>query len=141
MADSMNVPHNRTIGKYRKHEHDDDLAVDFRSPPNPKSINQSPNGKIKTLKPAPSLLLVHLAIISAQVAFGGGSVIGSLGMPETNPVLFALIREGIAGPLLCIIAYCLDRLSHTSLHAHTYHPNNCTLSTETFHRSKIGNYS
>lgn len=55
-----------------------------------RSMNRVPSREVKTV---PSLLLVHLAIITAQVSFGGGSVIGSLGMPETNPVLFALIRE------------------------------------------------
>lgn len=113
MADkrkSVSAPKNRG-GKY--HRYDDDLAPNYTTTPtNPKSLNQSPQKKVKkTLKPAPSLFIVHLAIIAAQVAFGGGSVIGALGMPETNPVLFALIREGIAGPLLCLVAYIVDKSS------------------------------
>jgi len=71
--------------------------------------NPTKSMNIRPTKPVPSLLLVHLAIIAAQVSFGGGSIIGALGMPETNPVLFALIREGIAGPLLCLIAFIIDR--------------------------------
>mmetsp|Transcript_42389 Transcript_42389/g.37643 ORF Transcript_42389/g.37643 Transcript_42389/m.37643 type:complete len:378 (-) Transcript_42389:11-1144(-) len=55
------------------------------------------------------LVIIHAALILAQTLFGGGSIIGKLGLPNTNPVLFALIREGIAGPLLCIIAYAKDR--------------------------------
>ena len=108
---SVSAPKNRG-NKY--HAYDDDLAPKYNSTPtNPKSLNQAPNEskKLKPLKAAPSLIIVHLAIIAAQVAFGGGSVIGALGMPETNPVLFALIREGIAGPLLCLVAYCVDKLS------------------------------
>ena len=60
-------------------------------------------------KVIPSLLIIHGALILAQVLFGGGSIIGKLGLPATNPVLFALIREGIGGPLLCIIAYLKDK--------------------------------
>ena len=33
----------------------------------------------------------------------------TLGLPSTNPVLFALIRDGIAGPILCVIAFALNR--------------------------------
>ena len=72
------------------------------------SINRVPSQEPKQI---PSLFLVHVAIVAVQVSFGGGSVIGALGMPETNPVLFALIREGIAGPLLCLIAYIIDRFT------------------------------
>eukprot|EP00483_Globobulimina_turgida_P001860 UN01862 len=57
----------------------------------------------------PSLLLIHGSIILAQTLFGGGAIIGQLGLPATNPVLFALIREGIASPMLCAIAYIKDK--------------------------------
>lgn len=59
---------------------------------------------------APPLILVHLVIITANLFFGGGSVIGYLGLPGVNPILVALIREGIAGPCLCIIAFLIDKL-------------------------------
>jgi len=36
-------------------------------------------------------------------------VVGKFGIHGTNPVLFALIREGYAGPLLCIIAYFIKK--------------------------------
>eukprot|EP01062_Namystynia_karyoxenos_P039372 TRINITY_DN28630_c0_g1_i1.p1 TRINITY_DN28630_c0_g1~~TRINITY_DN28630_c0_g1_i1.p1 ORF type:complete len:497 (+),score=104.60 TRINITY_DN28630_c0_g1_i1:60-1493(+) len=50
----------------------------------------------------PPTALVHVALLVTQLSFGGGSVVGKFGVHGTNPVLFALIREGIAGPLLCI---------------------------------------
>lgn len=43
-----------------------------------------------------------------QVIFGAGSVVGKLGVEKFNPLLFALIREGIAGPLLLAMAVCHD---------------------------------
>ena len=52
----------------------------------------------------PAAWMVHLALITTQLSFGGGSVVGKLGVSGTNPVLFALIREGTAGPLLMAIA-------------------------------------
>eukprot|EP00756_Hemistasia_phaeocysticola_P052131 Hpha_TRINITY_DN27333_c0_g1::TRINITY_DN27333_c0_g1_i1::g.535::m.535 len=55
----------------------------------------------------PSVLLVHAALIITQLSFGGGSVVGKFGVHGTNPIVFALIREGIAGPLLCIAATAL----------------------------------
>eukprot|EP01084_Bolivina_argentea_P138325 243549_1 len=54
---------------------------------------------------SPSLLFIHGALILAQILFGGGAVVGELGLPDTNPVLFAFIRECIAGPILLLIAY------------------------------------
>mmetsp|Transcript_62862 Transcript_62862/g.99800 ORF Transcript_62862/g.99800 Transcript_62862/m.99800 type:complete len:412 (+) Transcript_62862:43-1278(+) len=98
--------------RYRIIENETDDLPPITSPANLASINQPADSHKeiqKQPKPPPSLLIVHLAIITAQVAFGGGSVIGALGMPETNPVLFALIREGVAGPLLCIIAFLIDK--------------------------------
>lgn len=68
--------------------------------------NISPSTTIVSIK---QLIMIHCALILAQTLFGGGSIIGKLGLPNTNPVLFALIREGIAGPMLCIIAYLKDR--------------------------------
>lgn len=81
-------------------QHEYTSTTDSNSNSNPDDDESSPK--------RPSLLLIHGAIITAQIAFGSGSVIGALGLPETNPVLFALIREGIAGPLLCIIALIID---------------------------------
>jgi len=57
----------------------------------------------------PSVLLVHVALIVTQLSFGGGSVVGKFGVHGTNPIVFALIREGIAGPLLVMIAIVLHR--------------------------------
>eukprot|EP00933_Yihiella_yeosuensis_P084344 TRINITY_DN9878_c0_g1_i14.p1 TRINITY_DN9878_c0_g1~~TRINITY_DN9878_c0_g1_i14.p1 ORF type:complete len:436 (-),score=64.52 TRINITY_DN9878_c0_g1_i14:330-1637(-) len=52
----------------------------------------------------PSAFQVHGALIVAQVLFGCGSVVGKLGVATFNPMLFALIREGVAGPLLLTAA-------------------------------------
>lgn len=41
----------------------------------------------------PAARHVHLALITAQVLFGGGSVVGKLGVESFNPMMFALIRE------------------------------------------------
>jgi drug/metabolite transporter (DMT)-like permease len=49
-------------------------------------------------------LQANLGLAFVQVLFGIGSVVGELGLPATNPVLFALIREAISGPALCLIA-------------------------------------
>jgi len=54
--------------------------------------------------------MVHGALILTQVIFGGGAVVGKLGVSTFNPVLFALIREGCAGPILCAIAWYRDRV-------------------------------
>ena len=46
-----------------------------------------------------------MSLIITQVIFGGGAVVGKFGVSNFNPILFALIRECIAGPLLLLIAY------------------------------------
>lgn len=57
----------------------------------------------------PSLLWIHLAAMSAQSLFGAGAIIGEFGLSATNPVWFAALREGVSGPILCIIAYFKDK--------------------------------
>eukprot|EP01061_Rhynchopus_euleeides_P005773 TRINITY_DN14942_c0_g2_i1.p1 TRINITY_DN14942_c0_g2~~TRINITY_DN14942_c0_g2_i1.p1 ORF type:complete len:429 (+),score=126.14 TRINITY_DN14942_c0_g2_i1:138-1289(+) len=61
-------------------------------------------GATPTRPATPPAWMVHGALIAAQLSFGGGAVVGKLGVSGTNPVLFALIREGLAGPLLCGLA-------------------------------------
>ena len=56
----------------------------------------------------PSIFLVHGALVLVQVIFGIGSVVGKLGVSKFNPVLFALIREAAAGPLLVVMALFLE---------------------------------
>ena len=58
---------------------------------------------------APSCWRVHGALVLAQAIFGGGSVVGKLGLPTVNPVLFALVRECIAGPILWAAAHMWHR--------------------------------
>ena len=57
--------------------------------------------------PPPHWVLVHLSLISAQVIFGVGAVIGKLGVRNFNPILFVGIRDGIGGPLLITSAAAL----------------------------------
>ena len=55
---------------------------------------------------SPERYLVHLALISAEVFFGLGGVVGALSLPATHPLKFALHRELWAGlVLLGISAY------------------------------------
>lgn len=56
----------------------------------------------------PSAWRVHGALILAQVIFGAAAVVGKLGVENFNPLLFALIREGVAGPLLLFLALWSD---------------------------------
>lgn len=53
-----------------------------------------------------SILLAHLACLGTQTFFGIGGVLAvQFSLKEgVRPVIFALIREGIAGPLLCLLA-------------------------------------
>lgn len=53
----------------------------------------------------PSALVVELCLITVQILFGAGSVVGKLGIKDFNPVLFALIREGTAGPILLSFSF------------------------------------
>ena len=59
-------------------------------------------------KGAPSVWLVHAALILCQCIFGGGSVVGKLGVSKFNPMVFALIREISAGILLFGYALYVD---------------------------------
>jgi drug/metabolite transporter (DMT)-like permease len=52
---------------------------------------------------------VHGALVLTQIIFGCGSVVGKLGVSKFNPVLFALIREGTAGPILLALAFFIER--------------------------------
>eukprot|EP01083_Nonionella_stella_P314513 1133383_1 len=78
---------------------------------NSKSLGSPPDTdeEMMTFQKAPSFFIIHLALIISQVSFGGGSVVASLAMPDTNPALFAFIQWGFSSPLLCFAAYLLDR--------------------------------
>ena len=56
----------------------------------------------------PSVWRVHAALITTQCIFGGGSVVGHLGVSKFNPMVFALIRETSAGVLLLLYALHRD---------------------------------
>lgn len=55
------------------------------------------------------VLFSHIAVFSANVLFGLGNVFGKMGLSGTNPIVFALVREATAGPLLLLVAYLLER--------------------------------
>lgn len=57
---------------------------------------------------SPSALRVHGALIVTQVIFGGGSVVGKLGVEVFNPMLFCLLRESLAGPVFLALAFMKD---------------------------------
>lgn len=57
----------------------------------------------------PPPLLVYGALFLVQMMFGAGVVIGKFGLHTLNPVVFALCREGCAGPILCIMAAVVER--------------------------------
>jgi len=57
-------------------------------------------------------LAVNVALVTAQVAFGGYHVIGKIALDNgTNPIIFAFYREISAGPLLLIIAAIVERFA------------------------------
>ena len=58
----------------------------------------------RTTDVLPSKVVVEATLILVQVLFGLGSVLGKLGVDAFNPVLFALVREASAGPLLMCLA-------------------------------------
>ena len=65
----------------------------------------------ETEKPEPKrppLWRVHGALILGQCIFGGGSIVGKLGVARFNPMVFALIREVAAGILLMMFALYQD---------------------------------
>jgi drug/metabolite transporter (DMT)-like permease len=57
----------------------------------------------------PSNFLVHMALITANILFGGGAVIGKFGVKGTNPILFSFVRESIAGPILLYCGYLIKK--------------------------------
>lgn len=51
----------------------------------------------------------HAALVGANVIFGFGNIVSKLGLHRFNPLLFALIREVIAGPVLLCISCIVER--------------------------------
>ncbi len=52
-----------------------------------------------------SLYAVHSALITTQVSFGGGSVVGKL-RAAFNPMLFALLLHEVLASVLLWAIYC-----------------------------------
>jgi uncharacterized membrane protein len=59
-------------------------------------------------------LFVHAVLILVQTIFGVGSVVGGLGLPAFNPLVFALIREVCAGTILLVASIVLTGLWPTN---------------------------
>jgi len=55
------------------------------------------------------LILVNVALVCAQVGFGGFNVVGKYALSNIKPVVFAFYREVISGPLLLAIAAIVER--------------------------------
>ncbi|KAJ1456312.1 hypothetical protein M885DRAFT_517792 [Pelagophyceae sp. CCMP2097] len=53
---------------------------------------------------APHVWAVPLALVVVQFNFAVGGIVATLALPAMNPLLFAAIREAVAGPSLAIIA-------------------------------------
>jgi len=56
------------------------------------------------------LVLVNVALVCAQVGFGGFNVVGKYALDYIHPIIFAFYREVISGPLLFIIATIVERV-------------------------------
>ena len=54
----------------------------------------------------------HAALVTANVIFGAGNIVSKVGLKGTNPVVFALVREVVSGPLLLIISLVQERRRH-----------------------------
>jgi len=65
-------------------------------------------GPEKPARRPPPLWLVHGVLILGQCIFGGGSIVGKFGVAKFNPMVFALIREAVAGALLMVFAIYQD---------------------------------
>jgi len=76
------------------------IPINRSGPPRPLALND---------KAKPSTWKVHGALILTQVIFGVGAVVGKFGVAKFNPVVFILIREAIAGPLLLVLAFFREK--------------------------------
>lgn len=54
--------------------------------------------------PRPSALAVHAALIATFAVFGGGAFASKFGIYAGSPMLFELVREAVAGPMMCLAA-------------------------------------
>lgn len=51
----------------------------------------------------------HVALAVANAIFGVGNIVSKLGLHHVNPLMFALIREVISGPLLLLLSLIARR--------------------------------
>lgn len=55
------------------------------------------------------LLMAHSSLFLANAILGVGSVVSKMGLEGMNPVLFGLLREALAAPLLFLLSLVLER--------------------------------
>lgn len=63
----------------------------------------------------PKPILVNGALVLVQTMFGVGSVVGALGLPAFNPLVFALIREVCAGFILLVASVIITPGSYKDM--------------------------
>jgi drug/metabolite transporter (DMT)-like permease len=54
-------------------------------------------------------VLIYLDPAISNVIWGAGGIVAKLGIVDANPLLFLLIRAGIAGPFLSAVAFIIHR--------------------------------
>jgi uncharacterized membrane protein len=77
-----------------------------------KAMSGSSSDDVQSYIPKP--FIVNGALLLVQTIFGVGSVVGALGLPAFNPLVFALIREVCAGMILFIASIVTTDVSITS---------------------------
>ena len=58
---------------------------------------------------AGKVVLAHCALATANAILGVGTVVSKLGLDGMNPVVFALLRELVAAPLLFMMSQVAER--------------------------------
>lgn len=71
-------------------------------------------GEVTLLK----LVLAHLALFTANAILGVGGVVSKIGLTGMNPVIFALLREMCAAPLLFAMSCMLEKRDGAPVASH-----------------------
>mmetsp|Transcript_16238 Transcript_16238/g.47425 ORF Transcript_16238/g.47425 Transcript_16238/m.47425 type:complete len:384 (+) Transcript_16238:113-1264(+) len=65
--------------------------------------------EVREVEETPSTIKVHVALLVSYVIWGGGALVGKLGVHDTNPIVFEFWREGIMVTGLVIYFFCTCR--------------------------------
>lgn len=60
-------------------------------------------------KPSATVVMAHFALACANAILGLGTVVSKMGLDSFNPVIFALLRELIAAPLLFLMSHMIEK--------------------------------